>query len=589
MYFVYNLFMAYDGFTTAAVTAEIQNILEGGYLSKIIQPEKDALLLTFKTPDGQKRLALSANASLPLVYLTDTNRKAPLQAPGFCMLLRKYIGGGRLISVSGVGLERVLILTLERRDEMGDLRTWQLITEIMGKHSNIILTDSEGCIVDAIKRIPASVSSVREVLPGRRWFIPNTAAKKDPFTLSGASFAEMIGEKTRPLYKAVYTSLTGFSPVMAEELCYRARVDGGLPAHTVPKGEMMRLGRVYETMIEEVKNKSFDPVMICEGNKPREFSSVPLSQYRDLQQVHFSSVSLLIEKFYKEKEQVSRIRQRSADLRHVVQTILDRDIRTLSLQEKQMQDTSRKDTCRLYGELLHAYGYGIDPGARQAEVENYYTNETVCIPLDPLLSVQQNAEKYYARYNKLKRTAEVLQERMEEMREEIRHLESIAESLDTAADEKDLLQIRQELSDCGYIRSKSSSVKKQSPGKAMPLHYRSSDGFDIYVGKNNYQNEEVTFRLASGNDWWFHAKNMPGSHVIVKSDGRELPDRVFEEAGRLAAYYSRGKLAPKVEIDYTLRKNLKKPAKGKPGFVIYYTNYSLMAEPDIADLEYLPS
>lgn len=587
--FVYTVFMAYDGFTVAAVAAELREKLNGGYLAKIMQPEKDALLLTFKTKDGQKRLLVSASASLPLVYLTETNRKAPLQAPVFCMLLRKYIGGARLLSVDQPGMERVLILTFERRDEMGDLRTWKLIAEIMGKHSNLILTDSDDRIVDAIKRIPGSVSSVREVLPGRPWFIPNTVSKTDPLTMPPGTFRETVCSKAVPLYKAVYTSLTGFSPVMAEELCYRARVDGGCPANALAADEADRLDRVFSAVMNEVRENHFSPAMILRGKTPVEFASVPLTQFRDLTVVPYTSASELIEAYYTEKETSVRIRQRSADLRHIVQTILDRDVRTLALQEKQMEDTEKRDKYRLYGELLHTYGYSIPEGASKVEVDNYYTNEKTLIPLDPLLSPQQNAEKYYARYTKLKRTAEALQSRIQDMQEEIRHLESIAESLETAADDRDLSQIRQELADCGYVRQNKAAGKKPAAGKAEPLHFLSSDGFDIYVGKNNYQNEEVSFRIASGNDWWFHAKNMPGSHVIVKSDGKELPDRTFEEAGRLAAYYSRGRLAPKIEIDYTLKRNLKKPSKAKPGFVIYYTNYSLMAEPNISGIKQLTS
>ena len=587
--FVYTVFMAYDGFTMAAVAAELREKLNGGYLAKIMQPEKDALLLTFKTKNGQRRLLLSASASLPLVYLTETNRKAPLQAPVFCMLLRKYIGGARLLSVEQPGLERVLILTFERRDEMGDLRTWKLTAEIMGKHSNLILLDSENRIVDAIKRIPGSVSSVREVLPGRTWFIPNTVSKTDPFSLTPGSFRETVCGKAAPLFKAVYTSLTGFSPVMAEELCWRARVDGGSAANTLAAGETDRLDRVLCALMQEIRENRFSPTLILRGKTPVEFAAVTLTQYKDLSSVPYESMSELIESYYTEKEKSVRIRQRSADLRHVVQTILDRDIRTLTLQEKQMQDTEKKDKYRLYGELLHTYGYSVPTGSKKAEVDNYYTNEKTLIPLDPLLTPQQNAEKYYARYTKLKRTAEALESRMQDMRDEIRHLETIAESLETAADDRDLSQIRQELADCGYIRQNRAAGKKQPAGKAEPLHYRSSDGYDIYVGKNNYQNEEVSFRIASGNDWWFHAKNIPGSHVIVKADGKELPDRTFEEAGRLAAYYSGGRLAPKVEIDYTLRRNLKKPPKARPGFVIYHTNYSLMAEPDISGIEHIPS
>ena len=581
--------MAFDGVTTAAVAAEIRDRLTGGYLSKIIQPEKDALLLTVKTGNGQQRLFLSAQASLPLIYLTDTNRAAPLTAPNFCMLLRKYIGGGKLLSVEQPSLERVLILHIERRDEMGDLRRWKLITEIMGKHSNIILTDEKDMIVDAVKHIPASVSSVREVLPGRQWFIPNTAGKRDPFSLDPSGYADTVCGSSRPLYKALYTSLTGLSPVMAEEVCSRAGLDGGRDAAGLSAAERETLFRTLSDLLSDVRNSAFRPEIVYQGKAPLEFAAVPLTQYRDLPKKSFASISGLLLSYYAEKEAVTRIRQKSADLRHITQTALERNTRTLALQEKQQKDTEKMDTYRLYGELLHTYGYGVEAQARSLTVTNYYTDEPVTIPLDPRLSAQENAEKYYARYTKLKRTAEALTEHMRETKERISHLNSVLTSLDLAADERDLSQIRQELTDSGYIRAVRSNKKQRPSAAPAPLRFRSSDGFEILVGKNNYQNEEVTFRLSDPNDWWFHAKNMPGSHVIVRSGGKELPDRTFEEAGRLAAYYSRGKIAPKVEIDYTLRKNLRKPAKASPGFVVYYTNYSLMAEPDITGIEQLPS
>ncbi len=578
--------MAYDGITTAAVAEEMNKELAGGYLSKIIQPEADALLISVKTSDGQKKLLLSAQASLPLVYLTEVTKKAPMTAPSFCMLLRKYIGGGHLIGVQQPGLERVLVLMIERRDEMGDMRLWKLIVEIMGKHSNIILVDSDDRIVDAIKHIPSSVSSVREVLPGRTWFIPNTSEKLDPFNLTEKAFQEQVLAKPKPLFKAVYTSLTGISPVMAEELCFRAGLDGGMNAASLTCEQKTVLFQKLCTLMEDVSEKRFSPEMIWRGKQPLEFAAVALTQYKEAKKQSYDSVSSLIEAFYAEKEVQSRIRQKSADLRHIVQTLLERNARTLSLQERQMKDTEKRDKYKLYGELLHTYGYTCEPGADKAEVIDYYTNEPVTIPLEPRLSAMENAGKYFSRYTKLKRTAESLVERIAETRSTMEHLESISTALDMAADERDLTQIRKELADYGYIRTHKNE-KKQREAISAPLHFRSSDGFDMYVGKNNYQNEEVSFGIASGEDWWFHAKQMPGSHVIVKTEGKEIPDRTFEEAGRLAAFYSRGKLAPKVEIDYTLKKNLKRPAKAKPGFVVYYTNYSLMAEPDITGIERL--
>ena len=586
--------MAFDGIAVSCIRQELENALQGGHIAKIIQPESDELLLTVKNNGTQSRLLLSASASLPLVYLTDVNRQAPMQAPNFCMLLRKYIGGGRITSVRQPGLERVLDLSVEHRDELGDLQTLHLILELMGKHSNLILTDSEDRIIDAIKHVSFHVSSVREVLPGRRYFIPGTQNKRDPLTEDEHSFLAEICSRPSPAAKAIPSAYTGFSNIIGEELCFRARTDGGRAASTMTETEQLRLYEAFRGLCDDIREGRFQPGIYYRGKEPVDFSAVPLTIYEQqsgsgtgLQETDRCSMSEIIRQYYSEKEQVTRIRQKSSDLRRIVSSSLERCSRTLSLQEKQMKDTEKRDKYRVYGELLNTYGYSLESGARELECVNYYTDEPVKIPLDPQLSASENAKKYFDRYGKLKRTAEALQERIEESRRDVAQLRSIAEALEIARSEGDLAQIRQELADYGYIHSRpaSGAGKKKRQEASRPLHYLSSDGFDIYVGKNNYQNDEVSFKIASGNDWWFHANDIPGSHVIVKSGGAELPDRTFEEAGRLAAYYSGARTAPKVEIDYTLRKNLHRPTGGRPGFVVYYTNYSLMAEPDITGIQ----
>ena len=294
-------------------------------------------------------------------------------------------------------------------------------------------------------------------------------------------------------------------------------------------------------------------------------------------------MSALLEAYYAEKSSVTRIRQKSSDLRRIVSTALERNIKKYDLQLRQMKDTEKKDTFRVYGELLNTYGYEAAPGAKSLEALNYYTGETVTIPLDPSFSATENAKKYFEKYGKMKRTYEALSELTREVKSEIDHLETISASLEIAQQEEDLTQIKEELIESGYIRRKGGTKKQKITSR--PFHYISSDGFHIYVGKNNYQNDELTFRLASGNDWWFHAKKLPGSHVIVKLDGAdELPDRTFEEAARLAAYYSRGRDQEKVEIDYIQKKHIKKPGGARPGFVVYYTNYSMSIDSDISGI-----
>ena len=297
----------------------------------------------------------------------------------------------------------------------------------------------------------------------------------------------------------------------------------------------------------------------------------------------------MLDSYYSSRDTLNRIRQKSSDLRRIVQTALERNRKKFALQSRQMKDTAKKEKYRVYGELINTYGYGLEEGCKSFQALNYYTNEEITIPLDPTLTAGENAKKYFDRYGKLKRTEEALTEQIAETQSEIKHLESISNALDIARAESDLSQIKEELTQYGFIKKHSSSRKGQkAQAKSKPFHYISSDGFDIFVGKNNFQNDELTFKLASGNDWWFHAKKMAGSHVVVKTPDGEMPDRTFEEAGRLAAFYSKGRTAPKVEIDYIQKKHVKKPAGAKPGFVVYYTNYSLMAEPDISDIKEAP-
>lgn len=576
--------MAFDGITIANIVSELNHTIVGGKINKIAQPEADELMITVKNNRTQYRLFLSASASLPLIYLTGENKQGPLTAPNFCMLLRKHIGSARILSVTQPGLERILIFELEHLNELGDICRKKLIVEIMGKHSNIIFCQEDDTIIDSIKHISANMSSVREVLPGRTWFIPHTQDKMDPLSMSREAFTETVFGKNLPVFKAIYTSLTGFSPLIAEELCVRSGIDPKRQAQELEETEKETLWQTTDDLVDRIWRQDFSPVIVYQEEEPLEFAAFPLTKYQDQKSVSYESISQVLESYYSMKNRITLIRQKSADLRRIVTTAIERTSKKYELQQKQQKDTEKKEKYRIYGELLNTYGYHLEEGARSLEALNYYTNEMITIPLDEHLSAAENAKKYFDRYTKLKRTEEALNELLEETRSDLEHLESIRTSLDIALDEDDLVEVREELMEYGYLRRKGSSGKKKKI-VSRPFHYRSSDGFDIYVGKNNFQNDELSFKFASGNDWWFHAKGQPGSHVIVKSNGEELPDRTFEEAARLAAFYSKGRQAPKVEIDYTQKKNLKKPNGAKPGFVIYHTNYSMIAEPKIHEIE----
>lgn len=576
--------MAFDGITIANIVTELNQTITGGKINKIAQPENDELIITIKNQRKQYRLFLSASASLPLIYLTETNKPSPLTAPNFCMLLRKHIGSGKIIAIEQPGMERIIRFTIEHLNELGDLCTKYLIVEIMGKHSNIIFCNEEDQIIDSIKHVSAHMSSVREVLPGRPYFIPETQSKLNPFVLTEEIFQEKIFPRPVNVAKAIYTSITGISPLMAEEVCYRAGIDGGIPTDGLEDVERVHLAHTFLRMVDDIRDGHFEPNIIYKGKEPVEFACFPLSQYQDYRAVSYPSIFPVLETYYAEKNIVTKMRQKTVDLRKIVQNALERNVKKYQLQQKQLKDTEKKEKYRVWGELLNTYGYEVEPGAKSMEALNYYTNEMIQIPLDETMTPQENAKKYFDKYSKLKRTKEALDTLLQETGDEIKHLESIAASLDIASSEEDLVQIKEEMMEYGYVKRKNTGGKKVKV-TSRPYHYISSDGYDIYVGKNNFQNDELSFKFASVNDWWFHAKGQPGSHVIVKSKNEELPDRTFEEAGKLAAYYSKGRQAPKVEIDYTQKKNLRKPTGGKPGFVVYYTNYSLLIEPDITGLQ----
>lgn len=577
--------MAFDGITIAGIVNELQNKIVGSRVYKIAQPEKDELLLTIKGNCGQVRLLMSADASLPLIYLTQNNKTSPLTAPNFCMLLRKHLQNARIISVTQPGLERVVKIEMEHLNELGDLCRKYLIIELMGKHSNIIFTDDKNMIIDSIKHISGMVSSVREVLPGREYFITQTQNKVELLEINADEIEDVLKRNNMALFKAIYTNFIGISPNIAHEICYRAKVDSDKASISLEQDEMKRIIAVMSEIVQTVKNGDFYNNIVYENKQPVEYAAIKLTSYENMNEsnMHFDTISELLEYYYAEKNTITRIRQRSVDLRKIVQTALERNVKKYDLQVKQLEDTKKREKYRIYGELLNAYGYGIEQGTKEFEVLNYYDNEIITIPLDPTITATENAKKYFDKYQKLKRTYEALVKFTKDTDDEIKHLSSISTSLDIALKEEDLVQIKEELIESGYIRRKGNAKKQKITSK--PFHYVSSEGYHIYVGKNNYQNEELTFKFATGNDWWFHAKGIPGSHVVVKTNGDELPDKVFEEAGRLAAHYSQARGQEKIEIDYTQKKNVKKPNGSKPGFVVYYTNYSLIIDSDISGLE----
>ena len=585
--------MAYDGITINSIVKELRGKLLGGRVSKIQQTDDQELYLTIKGSENLK-LIITADASLPLIYITDENKTAPLTAPNFCMLLRKYIGNGRIIDIRQPNFERIVEIIIEHRNEMGDIEEKRLITEIMGRHSNIILVDKDGRVLDSIKRVPSDVSSVREVLPGREYFYPPAEGKTDPMVIGEEGFRAALESKKGSVVKAIYTSLNGFSPVVAEEIVLRAGIESKKPAAELSDTQKNDLWESFCGVREIIEKGSFRPVVYSENDNPVEYAVFPLKLYEGDKAEEYDSPSEMIHSFYRAKAAKNRISTRSADLRHLLSNAVERAARKYDLQRDQLKDTEDREKYRIYGELINTYGYSAAKGDKTLVCTNYYDGNEITIPLDEMLTPSENSVKYYAKYNKKKRTYDFLSGMIEETKAELDYLRSVQTELSLAETEEELADIRLELVQTGYAKlgksMKLSGQKKNGQTKMVqrskPLHFVSSDGYDMYVGRNNIQNDELSFKISGKDDMWFHAKKMPGSHVIVKKkDEKDIPDRTYEEAARLAAYYSSGKDAPKVEIDYTERKNLKKPPHANPGYVIYHTNYSMMAEPDTSKLK----
>ena len=589
--------MAFDGFTVSELAKELNEKLSGGRINKISQPEKDELIITVKNYDSY-RFDISVSPSLPLVRLSDENKTAPLAAPAFCMLLRKHIGSAKILGIDQPGHERVLRLHLEHLDEMGDIRQKWLMIELMGKHSNIIFTDENYKVIDSIKRIPSSISSVREVLPGRDYFIPKTDDKLEATGLTLAEFSEALKAKCTDIHRSLYYSFTGFSPLLSAEICFRAGVEPSANTQILSEGDFESLYEITRLFLDADSSGNYSPNIVYNGTTAVEYSCFELKSYEKegFSSENYKDMSALLGSFYSMKEKQTRISQKSQALRKSLSNAIERASKKLDLQLTQLKSTEKRDKYKVYGELVSTYGYSVPEGSKSMSCVNYYDGKEITIPLDDTVPVMANAKRYFDRYAKLKRTYEAVTTQLESTKAELYHLQSIQNSMEMAETDDDLNQIRRELEEFGYVKrssvvkngGKPGSAKSQksakSSSKSLPLHYRTPEGYDIYVGRNNYQNDELSFKLSNGSDWWFHSKTIPGSHVILKNKGEEIPDKVFEYAASVAAYYCSDRSGGKVEIDYLERRNLKKPAGAKPGFVVYYTNFSMVAAPTLDGL-----
>lgn len=577
--------MALDGLVIHSIVDELHKKLLGGKIDKVYQPENDEIVLHIRNNKENFKLVLSCSASNPRVYLaSDYKKENPINAPMFCMLFRKYIQGGNIVNVSQVDFERIIKISVESFDELKEKTTKDIIIEIMGRHSNIILThSSNNKIIDSAKRIPPSVSRVRQILPGQTYVLPPKQDKLNPINeISLNTFVDTLSSFDGPIFKAIYSKFLGISSVIAKEICFRANIDENLLVSEISSDDISKIYREFHNLFKYIKDNIYNPCMVIDTSidKVLDFSCINLSLFSNLSIINDDSISKILENYYATKDIKDRIHQRSSDLRKSISIKLDRLYNKLNKQEKELIESENADIYKIKGELITSYIYMIEKGMESVEVANFYDPEykNIKISLNTNFTPSENAQKYFKKYNKLKTAKKEITSQMEITKEEIDYLENIMLSIENCENLAELMDIREELGKVGYLRSKNNS-KKETKLTTKPHEFVSSNGFKILVGKNNKQNDHLTLKVASNEDIWMHTKNIPGSHVIIKTEGKEVPDETIFEGAMLAAFFSKSKMSSQVPVDYTKKKNVKKPNGAKPGMVIYDTNNTIYVTP----------
>lgn len=576
--------MSFDGIVVKSLVAELREKLIDTKIDKVYQPEKDEICLKIRSKEGAHKLILSASASHPRAYIANRYEKSnPKKAPVFCMTLRKYIQGGVIVDIDQVGFERIIKISVESYDELREKTRKDLYIEIMGKHSNIILVaDEEAKVIDSIKRVPLSVSRARQVLPGAPYELPPSQDKLNPLErIDVDKFTLRVNRSKGPVYKAIYSSILGLSPLVAREVCSRIDIDQNKDTEDLSNEEIRSLADCINSIFDDLDEGRSYPNIIVDDKRDKivEFSSIRLSQYQGLREIHHDSISTIIEDYYISKDNKERISQKASSMKKNLSLKLDRIKHKIEKQELELKESENADKYRIRGELITSYIYMIKEGMESVVLENYYdNNKKIEISLRPNLSPSENAQKYFKKYNKLKNAGQEIAKQMTINVEEKEYLENTLLSIENCDDAKELKEIREELIREGYIKSYKMPKKDNKPGTDM-RKYISCEGNMIIVGKNNKQNDYLTLRLADNEDYWFHTKDIPGSHVLIKSAGKKVTDKELVEAAILAAYYSKARMSANVPVDYTMKKNVKKPSGAKPGMVIYEKNKTLYVTP----------
>lgn len=588
--------MPLDAICLGAVTNELNTVLTGCRIEKVYQPDRDEIVIQTRGQGGARRLLVSIAAGTPRVHFIETARENPAVPPMFCMLLRKHVQGAKIAAVTQPAVERMLSIELDTTDEMGVACKKHLICELMGKHSNVVLCGEDNRIIDAMRRVDGDLSGKRQVLPGLFYRMPPAQDKHDPFAVSGvglaAAAAQADGEQT--LDRFLLNTLLGFSPLLCRELAFRATGDTAKPLGMLSDEERNRLAKVYDDFLAYIEEKRWKPFLLTksEDSAVFDFTFLPVTQYEGLMNVtQYESFSSLLAAFFEKKGRVERMTRRSSDLHKAVVNARDRLARKLSAQKKELASAHDREKYKRTGELITANLYQLEKGMNKAKVIDYYNKDCpeVEISLDVRLTPQQNAQKYFKLYTKSKTAEEVLTEQIRQGSIELDYLESVLVQLSEAETERDLAQLREELTLSGVLSAKQTRNKKgrQKPVQAKPFHYRTTDGFDIFAGKNNLQNDLLTLKIAFKSDIWFHTQKIHGSHVILVTDGREPTEQAMTEAAMIAAYHSKARSSSMVPVDYTQVRQVKKPAGAKPGMVIYHVYQTAYVTPDETVIEKL--
>ena len=563
--------MALDGITLSMLKNELAENLIGARVDKIHQPSKEELVISVRWNGGNGKILVSASASAPRIHFTEASVDNPKNPPMFCMLMRKHLSGAKIVEIEQFGLERMLHISFSTYNEFGDPVIVKLAVEIMGRHSNIMLIGPDGRIIDSIKRVTADMSSVRQVMPGMTYVFPPAQNKLNTLDIDGMALVERLKTgRDIPLSKALMENLDGVSPIVCREIS--EIVTGGMDtrARDLSNDECEVLVKTIEDIAETAKNNKAVPYIVLEENgHPVDFTFIPVKQYGDAFEVRaFESFSQLLDKFYSERSGADRMKQRSNDLFKFVVNTAERISRKLDVQRQELARSTEREILRVKGELIHANIWMLEKGMTSVVLENFYNDcKPIEVKLDPRLTPNQNAQHYFSEYRKADTAERMLKQFIEKGEAELSYIESVFDLLSRARTDDEVIAIREELVSQGYL--KNHRKNNQKPAKLAPKEYVSTDGFKILCGRNNIQNDKLTFKDSRKHDIWLHTQKIHGSHTVIITEGREVPETTIQQAAVVAAYNSKGRESSLVPVDYTEIKNVKKPSGSAPGKAVY--------------------